>query len=282
MNYPALHFERLHRKKRSPGLCQAQLWASLTKEAGGKPLPRRYTQGSMAASRYRHLLSTRILWAVVFLSAVLFAALSAAAMWAFPGGTEFDPSASRYRFWTNTFSDLGRMRTRGGVSNARSAALYHTALAGLGAGLLAAWWALATLIPSQKRLGRAVRVCGIFSVLGTFGVALTPADVTPLGHALAIGLAAVPALVAMVALVVGTWREVGCPRWLAAWATAVLLLAAIHFGQYAHYYWLGGQWTPAAPAVQKLLALTGLGFLMAVSLRGLLNRGHRPTYPSRR
>jgi hypothetical protein len=193
-------------------------------------------------------------------------------MWAYPGGTDFAPAAGAYRFWTNTFSDLGRLAARDGADNTLSAGLYHWALGLLALSLLAAWWVLPTLIPRCRRLGVAIRAGGVLSVVGAFGVALTPADVLPTWHAVTIGLGAVPGLSTIVLFVVGCWRDAACPRWVALWSAAVLASAAVHFLQYARHYWLGGAWTPAAPAAQKVFVLITMGFLLAVSTRQLLRR----------
>lgn len=219
----------------------------------------------MSFGRYR-----RLLWGIVWLGAAQFVVLSGAAMWAYPGGSEFAPSADRYRFWANTLSDLGRTQTRSGVDNTVSAILYHTALGLLVFSLMSAWWVLPSLTPHRRRSGRLVRIAGLLSVGGSFGVALTPADVLPVWHGVTIGIAAVPGLVAIVAFVVACWRDGSCPRWIAAWATAVLVSAGAHFLQYARHYWLGGVWTPGAPAVQKIFAMLAIGFLLVVSGRCVL------------
>jgi hypothetical protein len=210
------------------------------------------------------------LWGIVWLGAAQFVVLSAVAMALYPGGTEFDPTPDHYRFWTNTFSDLGRTRAHDGADNTTAAVLYHTALGLLSASLAAAWWMLPTLAPNHRPLKWFIRACGALCVAGALGVALTPADVSGIWHGVTIGVAAVPGMVGIVSLVVATWRDAACPRWVALLGAAVLLAAGAHFTQYVHHFWLGGAWTPAAPAVQKIFAALAMGYLLAVSSRALL------------
>ncbi|MFP4052458.1 MAG: hypothetical protein ACLFV7_01175 [Phycisphaerae bacterium] len=217
----------------------------------------------------------RLLWGIVWLGAAQFVVLAGLAMVFYPGGTEFDPTAGHYRFWTNTFSDLGRTRTQSGADNSLSAVLYHTALGILSLSLAAAWWMLPTVAPNHRRLKWFVRACGMLCVAGAVGVALTPADVSGIWHGVTIGIAAVPGMVGIVTLVAATWRDAGCPRWIALWGTTVLVSAGVHFTQYVHHFWLGGSWTKAAPTVQKIFASLAMGYLLAVSSRALGRRGAR-------
>ncbi len=108
-----------------------------------------------------------------------FVLLTVAAMLLYPGGTVADPEASRYRFFHNFFSDLGRTVTSDGEANTLSALLFVIALSG--AGLSLVWFFLAApRLLRRSRAGRALSVLGslfgVVSGLAFVGVAWTPAN----------------------------------------------------------------------------------------------------------
>ncbi len=200
----------------------------------------------------------------MLLAAAQFLVLVAAAMARFGGGTVFDPSAEGYSFWNNSLSDLGRTISPSGRSSETSAALYHTALFGLICSFVPMFLALPALMPNCPRTGRLARGAGLVSLAGMVGVAVTPTDVYPLAHMVTIGLAAVPALAAASLCLTGMWRDRACPRFLALATTIMLVSAVAHFSQYVHHFWLGGNWTPACTAAQKVLAICVLGWVALV------------------
>jgi len=112
-------------------------------------------------------------------AAIGFVVLTLMAMLFYPGGTIADPTAERYLFFHNFFSDLGRTAVSDGEANVLSAILFVIALTG--AGLSLAWFFLAA--PRLFRCSRAARVVsllgslfGFVSGLSFVGVAWTPAN----------------------------------------------------------------------------------------------------------
>ena len=208
---------------------------------------------------------SRLACACVALGAVQFAALAGAAMWYYPGGTVFDDSTSRYSFWTNSFSDLGRQVSISGVSNGVSAACYHAALILLVCSFVPLWFVLPSVMPNSCRIAGAMRFAGLLSIAGMIGVALTPADVHAYWHMLTIGIASVPALVAVGLCLAGMFADPACPGAVTLFTLGLAGVAGLHFGQYVHHFWLDGPWTPAATAVQKVLAIYVLLWLAFMS-----------------
>jgi len=209
----------------------------------------------------------RLCSVAVALGALQFAVLGGAAMWHYAGGTEWNKTAPRYCFWTNTFSDLSCNVTQAGRNNSTSAMLYRTTMVLLVVSFVPLWFLLPGLIPNLPRTGRIMQVLGLFAIAGMVAVPLTPSDTLNYAHMVAIGVASAPALAATAMFLIGAFVDPLCPRWL-AWATTVLAaVSLVHFGQYAYHFWGGGAWTPACPAMQKIFAIYVLAWLVAVSVR---------------
>jgi hypothetical membrane protein len=121
----------------------------------------------------------------VMVACLQFLVLSVVAMLLYPGGTVADPMTSRYSFFQNFFSDLGRTVSPRGQPNTAAAILFATALALAGAGLALFFLASSALFARPRwgrllsRLGSAF---GVLSGLCFVGVALTPADVVLEAH----------------------------------------------------------------------------------------------------
>lgn len=112
-------------------------------------------------------------------AAVQFVLLTVVAMLLYPGGTIADPTAERYLFFHNFFSDLGRTAVSDGEANVLSAILFVIALTG--AGLALVWFFLAApRLVRRSRAGRALSllgsIFGLVSGLAFVGVAWTPAN----------------------------------------------------------------------------------------------------------
>jgi hypothetical protein len=119
-------------------------------------------------------------FSLVMIGCALFVVLTAVAMFFYPGGTYADPSASRYSFFTNFFSELGLTVTRRGEPNTISAILWFVAMAMAGAGLVLFFIAFRQFFSGSRQgsvLSGLGSVVGVFSGICFVGVAFTPADV---------------------------------------------------------------------------------------------------------
>jgi hypothetical membrane protein len=110
---------------------------------------------------------------------VQFFVLTLLAMLVYPGGTIADPSAPRYSFFHNFFSDLGRTHAPAGQPNTASCLLFTVALTLAGAGLILFF--VASLGFFRERLAARLLswlgcLFGVASGIGFVGAAFAPAD----------------------------------------------------------------------------------------------------------
>jgi hypothetical membrane protein len=110
---------------------------------------------------------------------VQFFVLTLLAMLVYPGGTIADPTAPRYSFFHNFFSDLGRTHAPAGGPNTASFWMFTVALTLAGAGLIL--YFVASLGFFKERLAARLLswlgcLFGVASGIGFIGVALAPAD----------------------------------------------------------------------------------------------------------
>ncbi len=222
---------------------------------------------------------TRRIACVAILAAVAgFLAGSAVAIGLYPGGQPWNRSARGYSFWHNTLSDLGKFVGEGRLADPVGSRVFDASLLVLTAGI-GVLWVFLPVVLGGVRLARAARVLGLLSLVGGAGIALTPGDRYPTGHVIAIGLAAVPALLALTLTCIcvlaplartapaTTARHRLAPRAYAAATVLLLALVLIHFGQYVACFWLGLAWTPAAPTMQKLAMMWALVWIAFSALR---------------
>jgi len=118
-------------------------------------------------------------FAGVALCCGLFVLLTGAAMLAYPGGTYADPASPGFDLFNNFLSDLARTRTRQGLPQGVSRALFTTALLLVAVALVGFFWAY-TALARHTRAGRALAAVGSLLGMGAglsfAGVALVPAD----------------------------------------------------------------------------------------------------------
>lgn len=122
---------------------------------------------------------------LVIVVAVIFFVFTAVAMLIYPGGTYFNPAASRYVFFENFFSDLGRTIAHDGQINMPAAALFFLSLFLAGVGLILFFVVMPGIVRGpfiNKVLSRLGSAAGIVAGLSFIGVAFTPADLYPAEH----------------------------------------------------------------------------------------------------
>jgi hypothetical protein len=106
----------------------------------------------------------------------MFVMLIASAMWAYPGGTVWDPAAQGHDFWLNYLCDLERTVALDGRPNLLASVLARLAMGVLGLGSVAFWWLLSRAFERRAWLTRAVRRLGAAAAAGVVCVALFPSD----------------------------------------------------------------------------------------------------------
>ncbi len=191
-------------------------------------------------------------WAVLA-SVVVFVALEGGAMALYPGGTWWEPSAHRHRFWQNFLCDLSWRTALNGQDNRTGSLLAQAAMLVLVAGFVPFW------LLAGERGARGIRPLGFASVLGTAAVTLMPSERFGAMHGMAVMVATTTGLAAAVLAVVGQLRS---GARLAGWlGVAVLGTAGLDFVLYVQTFASpsGGPGPLALPAIQKV----ALGLLLA-------------------
>ena len=114
------------------------------------------------------------------------------AMLLYPGGTFADPGTTGYDFFRNFFSDLGLRQSHSGAFQPLTAGLFVTALSTAGIALILFSFTFRAFFRRSaldRWLGYGGALFGLLAGLGYVGVALTPADLRPEGHMLAVYVA---------------------------------------------------------------------------------------------
>jgi hypothetical protein len=203
-------------------------------------------------------------------AAIQFLVLVGVAMALYPGGTPFDPAATRYQLAGNFLSDLGATRAWSGEPNRVSSVLFSLALASLGAALIAFAWSWRRFACARSRAagaGHASAVLGTLSGLAFVGVAVTPFDVALMLHntfviaAFALLLGYVASLMVVMARNGATRAQNGAN---AAYLVLVLgYVALVLFGPrlgsaHGHLVQVVGQKVIAFGSMVHVIALTSL------------------------
>lgn len=204
--------------------------------------------------------------AAILLGVAQFAGVWIAAMWLYPGGSDFNLQAKGYSFWQNTMCDLGKPQAANGQINPMSLA-FSSSLGGLFAALVITWISLPCILPSAGKLGRLIAALGILSGLAGSLIGVSLVVESYIGHIGSIGVAAIAGLTALVLACIAFLR--GQAWGMGILSVALLGIGVVHFGQYIATFWLGHPWTPAYSATQKIAILTGLCWFVAVAVGAL-------------
>jgi hypothetical protein len=196
-----------------------------------------------------------------------FVALLAAAMRAYPGGTQWDGAASGNDFWRNYLCDLAQTVALNGQPNAIGSALARTAMTLLALALLPFFRTVTRLFPSRARLGACVRVMGYVAAVGAFPVALVPANVWHALHAVAIVVGGVSGIGAALLAAYGLLREEPPPGVPAIAAVAALLSATAAFALYVRQFFEPGPGPVAGAVLERIALLCVLAWMGAVAWR---------------
>ena len=116
----------------------------------------------------------------IFIGCGLFVILTVAAMFTYPGGTFNNVVTNGYDFFTNFFSDLGRITVAGDKSNIVSAILFFLALSIAGIGLVFFFIAFREFFKTDQmgsRWSLFGTIIGVLSGLCFVGIACAPYDI---------------------------------------------------------------------------------------------------------
>ena len=174
----------------------------------------------------------RGVFGVVLAACAAFVVLTAAAMFAYPGGNGSNLASRGYSFFENFFSDLGRMEALNGQPNLAAAALFVTALTAAGLGMALFFLAFAQFFRtdwfsrSMSILGTAL---GVLSALAFIGVGFAPADTNPVWHYRCVTIAFRLFPLAVFCYIVPMLRNRYPPGYTAAFAAFLPLLIGYIF-----------------------------------------------------
>ena len=124
-------------------------------------------------------------FALNIIGCIQFIVLTTIAMFFYEGGTYIDPSTSRYVFWYNYFSDLGRTIAHSGINNTISFVLFTVTLSIWGGFQIPFYFTFPNFFKGSKSFKKFYLTGSILGVLtGIFyiGIALTPSDIAGILH----------------------------------------------------------------------------------------------------
>ncbi len=127
----------------------------------------------------------RIIWQrgaflLSMVGCVQFVIITFIAMLAYSGGTRINPNSTKYSFFQNFFSDLGRTISYSGESNFISFLLFLFAVSFTGVSFMAFFLVIPSFFQNtdiERRLSFAVSVTGISSSVMFIGIAFAPDNV---------------------------------------------------------------------------------------------------------
>jgi len=123
--------------------------------------------------------------ALNIIGCIQFIILTSIAMFFYKGGTYIDPSTSRYVFWYNYFSDLGRTVAHSGNPNTLSFILFTVTLSIWGIFQIPFYIIFPSFFKSSKGLKKFYvtgSTLGILTGISYIGIAFTPSDIANLLH----------------------------------------------------------------------------------------------------
>jgi hypothetical protein len=196
------------------------------------------------------------------LSVFLFVVFAGVSMTFYPGGSWLNMNATGHDFFRNFLCDLLGPTAINGQPNSLASVSMKLAMAAMLPGLACLWFFSPTLFPARINLGRAIRACGVLSLLGLAAVPLTPPTASYELHAAAIFSGGIPSVLAWVLTLVGLWFG---HRRVALVGLFAFVSVAFGFGLYAREYFFHGAPSILLPASHRVGTGLLLGFMVAVS-----------------
>jgi hypothetical protein len=199
--------------------------------------------------------------------------LLAVAMHLYPGGNDIDLTMSGHSFWFNFLCDICADVAVCGRPNPRGAAFARAGMLAFAIALGLFWLILPEPFRQRRRLAAVIRIGGSVSAIGVFTVPLVGGWL----HVAAIFAASVPALVAGVLGIVGTFTYSRASlRTVIPCAT--LAAIAIDAVLYAQSYMVQPRVVhPTLPVFQRIASLLALLWMSGAAIVVLQGRTRRPS-----
>lgn len=180
---------------------------------------------------------------------VVFAGLYAAAAFSYPGGTWEEPTRVGHSWLFNYYCDLMRPIALNGQPNPVGSRLAELGQLVFALTLGPFFWVAPRVFPERATLGRAVRVLGVVACVAGVGVVALPSwKVGQTVHGIMLLSCALPAISALVCVMVGTW-PVPLLRGLAG---ALVLTMVATIGIFIPQMISGAETSPGLAPLQRI------------------------------
>ena len=173
-------------------------------------------------------------WSCVLniIGCIQFIILTSIAMFFYKGGTYIDPSTSRYVFWYNYFSDLGRTVAHSGISNTFSFTLFTVTLSIWGAFQIPFYIIFPSFFRGSKGLKKLYftgSTLGILTGIFYIGIAFTPSDIANLLHNLFVFLGFGSIILSFILYAIVIFKDNNYANFYAIVFTISALILGIYF-----------------------------------------------------
>ena len=188
---------------------------------------------------------------------------AAAAAW-YPGGTWEEPTRVGHSFLFNYYCDLMRPTALNGQPNPTGSTLAEWGQLVFALSLGPFFLVAPRVFEERRRLARAVRVLGVVASVAGVGVVLMPSwRFGQTVHGIMLLICAVPAITALVCVMIGTW-QVPALRGLAA-CLVVTMLATI--GIFVRQMAIGSETTLGLAPLQRVDFALALAWMTTTAVR---------------
>jgi multisubunit Na+/H+ antiporter MnhG subunit len=196
-------------------------------------------------------------------------------MWAYPGGTWWNPARSGHSFWENFLCDLLHRTALNSKPNGVGAVVATVALLIFVAGLAVFWSVAAEWLGAPRGARWFVRLGHLGSLL-LAAVPLTPSDQFARWHTAAVLLGGLPALATCLWFCAALVRSTHTPRGLRVLSLFLCLLVVTCLGLYAQHAVARGPALRTLPALERIAVATVLIWMLQV-LRLPIHLHREPT-----
>lgn len=194
------------------------------------------------------------------------------AMYAYPGGTQWDRGAVGNDFWRNYLCDLARSQALDGRPNPIGSRLAQAGLLSMCLALLAFFWLVAGRVSSRPRCALGIRALGSVASLSALAVAALPADRYSALHGAAILGSGVTGILAAILAVLALALERPAPRQVVLTGAATLVIAILAFVPFVRQYFVDGPGLVVAAVLERLAWLSLLAWMASTAWHAMARR----------
>ena len=195
---------------------------------------------------------------------LVFVALYVAAALLYPGGTWEEPGRVGHSLFYNYYCDLMRPVAINGTANPLGSQLAEVGQLVFALSLGPFFLVAPLVFEERKRLGLTVRVLGVLASLAGVGVVLFPSwKFGQLVHGIMLLTCAVPAITALVCVMIGTWKV----PLLRALAMGLVFTMLATIGIFVRQLQLGTETSPGLAPLQRIDFMLALMWMTLTARR---------------